>query len=213
MANPLNADFVMAKKIAGISIFVGLMTLWGTALASSAAGIALRVRNIEVLVTYSVALEYDGANDCIRNPECLLFDVIALLQNNDVKMRSDETLLFDLHQSSNEEGNWLSLVRNPYEGSAPYKKLYDGKAKPDLSAQIVGLLAKELQSSPTARKITAVTLFRCVNKKRCNDIRFGSFPSEGEHTGYCISAGDGCSSKPIAVSRSEMKKYFSELPE
>ena len=209
----LGVKVMIAKKFAGTGIFVGLLTQWGMALASSDAGIDLRLKNIEVLVTYSVALDYEGADYCIRNPECLLFDMIAVLQNSDLKTSSDETLRFDLYQSSNKMGNWLSVVKNPFEGGAPFKDLYDGKAKTDLAAQIRGLLEKELESPPTAKKIEAVTLFRCANKKACNDIGFGSFPSEEERTGYCISAGDGCANKPIVVRREEMKKYFSLIPE
>ena len=194
-------------------MLVGFLTQTGTAVASSEAGIDLSLKNVEVLITYSVALDYFGAEYCIRNPECLLFDVVAILQNGEMKTNQDEVLKFGLYQSSNRKGNLLSLVKNPFEGSAPFKELYDGEAQTDLAAQIRNLLEEELVSSPNGKKTDTVTLFKCVNKRTCKDIRFGSFPSDVERTGYCTSPGNGCGNRPIIVRRKEMKKYFSEIPE
>lgn len=202
-----------SKQFARLVVFIGFLILSCGIEASSDAGIDLHLGNVEVLVTYSVALDYAGEETCIRNPDCLLFPLVTLLQNSELKPHQAVVLQFDLYQSDKRKGNWLSLVMNPFEGEAPFKELYDGKARSDLAAQITSVLEHELVSSRHHKKGDAVFLFKCVDKRTCKDIKFGSFPSDEEHTGYCLAPEKGCSHKPITIHRKDMKKYFFEIPE
>ena len=181
--------------------------------ASSEAGLDVTYGSVRIRVIYSVALDYGRRENCIRDPECLLFDIVALLQSNDgAKIIRGETLQFELYQSSKKAGKFLSLVRDPYEGG-DYKSLYDTPAARDLKQQIIALLKKHSKiSSTNANPSISLKLYKCVRTKDCKDILFGSFPSEEMHSGYCATAGNGCASEVVEVGRKDIKRYFSRIP-
>jgi hypothetical protein len=144
-------------------------------------------------VLYSVAVDYDnGADTCIRNPSCLLYDVVEFFQAHFPEgYPRQEVLQFELYQSTKKEGNYLSLIRDPFEGGQ-FKSLYDGSANNDLGRQVTSLL-KRYVKLPQAKKEPDgyVKLYKCIEKDVCNDIMFGAFPSEELRTGYCVLPGKG----------------------
>lgn len=196
-----------------IVLLLILITLPGVAAPSSDAGIDISAGNINIRIIYSVALDYEGGEASIRKPEHLLYESISLLQNINIKSKQEVVIQFELYQRSNKEGNWLAMVRNPYEGPQPYADLYDDMVQTDLSTQISLLLEREFTINPRGTISDTVELFKCTDKHRCNDIRFGTFPSSNSHTGYCLSPGNGCALEPIIVPRHKMRRYFRELPE
>lgn len=200
-------------RLLSILLLLVIGILPGRALPSSDAGIDLSKGNINLRIIYSVALDYEGREACIRKPECLLYESIALLQERDTKSAHEVVIQFELYQSSNKEGNWLSMVRNPYVDPQPYANLYDGMAEEELSTQIISLLEQEFSLKLHKRSRDTIKLFKCTDKRRCEEIKFGSFPSGNENTGYCLSPGNGCSQTPIIVTRRKMRRYFRDLPE
>ncbi len=199
-----------ALNVLGLLILLGYPWI---ASASSEAGLDITFGSVRVRVIYSVALDYEQGEDCIRDPQCLLFDIIALFQSRDLtKINREEILQFDLYQSSKKAGNFLSLVKDPYEGGN-YKSLYDVSAEQDLKQQIMSLLERHLKVSSTkTNQPTSIKLYRCVRAKDCKDILFGSFPSEEMHSGYCAAMDNGCDRDFVNVSRRDMTKYFSRIP-
>lgn len=200
-------------QIKSVVIAVGFLSLVSyivTTFASSEAGLDVTFKPVQVRVLYSVALDYEKAEDCIRDPRCLLFDIIALFQTHSSRPNSQlEVFQFELYQSSKKAGNFLSLVRDPFEGGH-YKTLYDGRANKDLRRQIMSLLRRHMKL-PLSKEDqpSYIKLYKCTGTKGCNDIMIGSFPSEKMHTGYCATPDMGCDSKFISVSREEMQNYFS----
>lgn len=169
-------------------------------------------KTVQVRVLYSVAVDYGNTEDYIREPECLLFDIIASLQAAPVVPNYQQAVFqFELYQSSKKPGNFLSLVRDPFEGGQ-YKMLFDGRAEKDIKGQIVSLLERQLKlPRSNYEHPVSIKLFKCMAKE-CGDIMFGSFPSQEMHTAYCATPDKGCDNKPIIVTREEMKKYFSTIP-
>jgi hypothetical protein len=84
--------------------------------ASSEAGFDATFGSLRVRVLYSVAVDYDnGADTCIRNPSCLLYDVVEFFQAHLPESNPrQEVLQFELYQSTKKEGNYLSLIRDPF---------------------------------------------------------------------------------------------------
>ena len=202
------------KFIAVTSSLLAFLTFVSVSFASSEAGLDVTFSTVQLRILYSVALDYEGADSCIRDPRQLLFDIIALFQTHPLKPNlRQEVLQFELYQSSKKAGNLLSLVRNPFEGGQ-FKELFDGRANQDLKQQILSLLKQQLKLPPSKEgQPTAIKLYKCVETKSCDDILFGSFPSDEMHTGYCATPGTGCDSKLISVTRDQMSKLFIIQPE
>lgn len=205
----IRGNVVQIKSVAITAGFLILASYASTTIASSDAGLDVSFRPMQVRVLYSVALDYDGAEDCIRDPRCLLFDIIALLQAHSLRPNSQhEVLQFQLYRSSKMAGNLLSLDRDPFEGGN-YKTLFDGRANKDLRRQIMSLLKQHMELSPSKEDQPAsIKLYKCVEAKGCDDIMFGSFPSQEIHTGFCATHSKGCDSKFISVTRDQMHTYF-----
>jgi len=205
---------VRIKSIAASGALLALITFVSAPLASSEAGLDISFKPVQIRVVYSVALDYEGADNCIRDPRQLLFDIIALFQAHPLKPNSpSEVLQFELYQSSKKAGNLISLVRDPFEGGH-YKALYDGRANQDLKQQILSLLKQYLKLTPGKEgQPTSIKLYKCVEARGCDDILFGSFPSEEMHTGYCATPGKGCDSNFISATRNQMGKLFITHPE
>jgi hypothetical protein len=202
-------------KFTAVTIsLLALVTFASVSLASSDAGLDVTFSPVQLRVVYSVALDYEGADNCIRDPRQLLFDIIALFQAHPSKPKlRQEVLQFELYQNSKKAGNLLSLVRDPFEGGQ-YKKLFDGRANQDMKQQILSLLKQQLKLPPSKEgQPTAIRLYKCVETKSCDDILFGSFPSKEMHTGYCATPGKGCDSNFISATRDQMNKLFIAQPE
>ncbi len=203
------------KSIAAAGALLILLAFVAAADASSDAGLDVTFKPVQIRVVYSVALDYEKADHCIRDPKCLLFDIIALFQAHPLKRNlPQEVLQFQLYQSSKKTGNLLSLDRNPFEGGGIYKTLYDGRANLDLKEQILSLLMQRLKL-PVSKEVhpTSIKLYKCIETKDCDDILFGSFPSDEMHSGYCATPGKGCDSKFISVTRDQMSKLFNTISE
>ena len=191
-----------------------MLVFVSVSIASSEAGLDVTFSSVQLRVLYSVALDYQGADSCIRDPRQLLFDSISLFQTHPLKPNlRQEVLQFELYQSSKKAGNLLSLVRDPFEGGQ-FKEIFDGRANQDLKRQILSILKQQLKLPPSKEgQPTTIKLYKCVETKGCDDILFGSFPSDEMHTGYCVAPGKGCDSKFISVNRDQMQKLFSTIPE
>ena len=202
------------KSIATSAALLALIAFVSVSLASSEAGLDISFKPVQIRVVYSVALDYDGADNCIRDPRELLFDIIALFQTHPLKPNSpSEVLQFELYQSSKKAGNLISFVRDPFEGGH-YKALYEGRANQDLKQQILSLLKQYLKlPSNKEDPPTSIKLYKCVEAKGCDDILFGSFPSEEMRTGYCATPGKGCESNFTSATRDQMSTLFITQPE
>src|SRR5712691_5197332 len=90
--------------------FLSLISYVAVTLASSEAGLDVTFKPVRVRVLYSVAVDYEEkADSCIRDPRCLLFDIIALFQAHSTRRKSQQQVLqFELYQSSKKAGNYLS---------------------------------------------------------------------------------------------------------
>ncbi len=204
-------------RIKSIATAIALLILFvfvADADASSDAGLDVTFKPVQIRILYSVALNYEKADQCIRDPKCLLFDIIALFQTHLLKGNlPQEVLQFQLYQSSKKAGNLLALDRDPFEGGH-YKTLFDGRANQDLKEQILSLLKQHLElPERKGVKPTSIKLYKCVQTKDCDDILFGSFPSDEMHSGYCATPGKGCDSKFISVTRDQMRNLFTVQPE
>jgi hypothetical protein len=205
---------VRTKSIAVAGALLILVAFVSAADASSDAGLDVTFKPVQIRVVYSVALDYNGVESCIRDSRELLFDIIALLQAHPLKPNLQQDVLqFELYRSSKKPGNLLSLDQNPFKANVIYKTLYDGRAKQDLKRQILSLLKQHLKL-PVRKGFQpkSIKLYKC-EAKDCDDILFGSFPSEEMHTGYCATPGKGCDSKFTSVTRDQMHKFFITIPE
>lgn len=209
----INKCYGLHKAIISIISVLALLSISAKTQASSDAGIDLHYKTVEILITYSVALDYGGTEDCIRDPACMLFYAISLLQKNpELIAKKSEVLMFSLYQGDIRPGNSLALDKNPFEGETDQRTLYDGKADRDLGAQVISLLGHELGLKTNMKnKADYIHLYRCNDKKICNDINFGSMPSETVRSGYCIEPGKGCDENYISVSQQRMNRYFRKI--
>ncbi len=191
-----------------------MCTLAGhAAYASSDAGLDVSYETVRVRVLYSVALDYGRQEAYIRDSRCMLFDVIAFLQNRAPGQELPQRVLqFELYQSSQKAGNFLSLTQDPFEGG-DFKVLFDGRAGNHLGKQVMPLLARHLGGAAGGARQKSIKLYRCTDAKACQAILFGSFPSEEMKSRYCPAPGKGCDAAPVAVSRREMRRYFPNIPD
>lgn len=200
------------KSVARAAVTCALVACAAASYASSEGGLDVSHEAVQIRVLYSVALDYGKSAECIRDPQCLLFDIVAFLQNHTSDHMPQQVMQFELYQSSKKEGDFLSLVQDPFEGGQ-YKELYDGRVARDVKRQVISLLDRHMKlAQGKAASAKVIRLYKCTEAKDCQDILFGSSPSAEMHSGYCAAPNKGCDSRPVSVRRDEMMKYFSIIP-
>lgn len=172
--------------------------------ASSDAGIDIRYGSFSISVLYSVAADYDGTDEYIRNPRYLLYGLISFIHSNaDLVEAANKSIRINLYEGDYAEisGTAVSKV----------KKIPVYKGQGDFAALILSEVCSVLGGECELVFSEKYPIYECEDGYDFSRIRFGSFPSDSLNEKYSLSTCGKYEKQKIYVNKKTILKYFDIL--